>query len=236
MKKNINIKILSTICILAILLVSNTFGVSAVGLEDSNSSYEFVGNSTEEFKGELYVVDDESQNAYVVEKDITWEEDGFECGLQEGDVIGVRETNSDVNGKISYSVHGVGKTINANDFSSTKRLALSSNSSTGSSGDITATHIGYRKTNGSKNTQYIHAETLASIQYMQNGCKKVENIDNYSVAQYEWFFAVYASSGKKWNRGKYHPGGTMWSYADSDTLNLSIARDYCARTYWGTEE
>ena len=68
-------------------------------------------------------------------------------------------------------------------------------------------------------------------------CKlKVENIDNYSVAQYEWFFAVYASSGKKWNRGKYHPGGTMWSYADSDTLNLSIARDYCARTYWGTEE
>ena len=233
MKKNINIKILSTICILAILFVSNTFGVSAIGLEDSNGSYEFVGNSIVEFKGEIYVEDNGEDNAYYVDENVTWEDSDSRHGLQEGDVIGICKNISNSDNKISYSVHGEENTIT--EQTSCIRNSVKAKSS--KSGDnITAQHIGYRDyqrysgTNNLTGKQRVHAETLASISYTQNGCKKSQYIDSYSLARYELFGNVRVTSGKKWNKDY-----TFWSYANTDYLSDSIARDLQARTYWGTE-
>lgn len=235
MKKNIKNKILSVICVIAVLFATNAFGVSATSIKNSNSTYVFVGNSMEEFKGEIYVKDNGENNAYYVDENITWEDSDSKYGLQEGDIIGICENTSNSDNEISYSVHGVKNTITGqNSCSNNSEIATLS---TKSSDNITAQHIGhreYQKYSGTSNLtgkQRVHAETLASISYTQKGCKITECIDSYSVAQYEWLGSVRLSSGKVWNKNY-----TFWSYANTKWADTSEVKGIHARTYWGTEK
>lgn len=101
LKKDISIKILSIVCVLTVAFASNTFGVSAVVLEDSNSSYEFAGSSMEEFNGCLSFVDENSDNSFHVTERIIWEQDGNICELLSGDIIGICENQIISNDTVS---------------------------------------------------------------------------------------------------------------------------------------
>lgn len=98
------------------------------------------------------------------------------------------------------------------------------------SSKITAEHYGKRQTDGVNNRQRVVAETRATETVTKNGNTSSKYVNSYSVARYEWLWSVIVTSGKQWSSGN-----SYWSYAATDWMDYSSARDIQARTYWGTE-
>ena len=150
-----------------------------------------------------------SDGSYTVTQDVAWQENGATHGLQAGDVIGIRENSGGNKRAIQYD------------------------------GNIRAEHYGYRdyqkypSTDNQTGKERVYAKTRATMTYKQNGVTKTVYVDSYSRARYEVAGISKIDSGRKWNWQM--PGQTYWSEAYTGWISFSLARDYQARTYWGTK-
>ena len=70
---------------------------------EQNETYQIVKGSVEESKGRFVFESNNIFNAFVADRDYSWEDKGIACGLKEGDVIGSYQGDGETEVSVSQA-------------------------------------------------------------------------------------------------------------------------------------
>lgn len=228
--------------ILVVCAVAMGTSMASATAPEQNETYQIVKGSVEESKGRFVFESNNIFNAFVADRDYSWEDKGIACGLKEGDVIGSYQGDGEADVSVSQAA-GAEKENSAweeNGVLYSKKEGDVFGSYQGdqtsdggiqplANNEVWANHYGTRQTNSTHTQERVYASTQAYIKYTANNCVHNERIDSYSRAQYVLVW-VRQDSGRQWNRN------AGLSVAYTDWIDKSDAQQFQAKTFWGTED